>query len=163
MLQIRNATVADIGLIRELTFNIWPQTYMPILGEAQVTYMLDTMYTPAVLEKQMQDGQQYLLCYDDDRPVAFASYSPLAQHVYKLNKIYVLPLMQGKGIGAFIIDHIKTCLREKNALVLELNVNRYNSAKNFYEKLGFTVHREEDIDIGNGYFMNDYVLWVNIE
>jgi len=37
-------------------------------------------------------------------------------------------------------------------------VNRQNNAKNFYEKLGFVVIKEEDIDIGNGYFMNDYVM-----
>ena len=28
----------------------------------------------------------------------------------------------------------------------------------FYEKLGFSVVGEEDIDIGQGYFMNDFVM-----
>ena len=46
---------------------------------------------------------------------------------------------------------------EANAL--DLNVNRYNySAQSFYEKFGFKVLKEEDIHIGGGYFMNDYVL-----
>jgi len=41
-------------------------------------------------------------------------------------------------------------------------VNRNNVAKDFYEKFGFIVIKEEDLDIGNGYFMNDYVMQKNI-
>ena len=40
---------------------------------------------------------------------------------------------------------------------LDLNVNRHNKAKNFYEKMGFQVAYEEDIPIGK-YWMNDYVM-----
>jgi ribosomal protein S18 acetylase RimI-like enzyme len=39
-----------------------------------------------------------------------------------------------------------------------LNVNRNNKALGFYQKFGFVILREEDIDIGNGYFMNDYIM-----
>jgi len=37
-------------------------------------------------------------------------------------------------------------------------VNRYNAAKGFYEKLGFEITGTEDIDIGDGYFMNDFTM-----
>jgi ribosomal protein S18 acetylase RimI-like enzyme len=47
---------------------------------------------------------------------------------------------------------------KKNAKALQLQVNRFNKAKEFYEKLGFTVIKTADFDIGNGYFMNDYVM-----
>ncbi len=30
--------------------------------------------------------------------------------------------------------------------------------KDFYEANGFTVVAEKDFDIGNGYYMNDYVM-----
>ena len=40
-----------------------------------------------------------------------------------------------------------------------LNVNRHNeSSIAFYEKIGFRKVYTEDNDIGNGYFMNDYVM-----
>jgi hypothetical protein len=39
-----------------------------------------------------------------------------------------------------------------------LNVNKYNSAQDFYKKLGFCIDYEEVIDIGNGYVMDDYVM-----
>jgi ribosomal protein S18 acetylase RimI-like enzyme len=41
---------------------------------------------------------------------------------------------------------------------IELQVNRHNKAKDFYTKIGFTIKEEKDFDIGNGYFMNDYVM-----
>ncbi len=45
-----------------------------------------------------------------------------------------------------------------NAQILELDVNRDNKARLFYEKQGFVVYKEKDTDIGNGYMMNDYVM-----
>jgi ribosomal protein S18 acetylase RimI-like enzyme len=45
---------------------------------------------------------------------------------------------------------------------LLLNVNRENPALGFYKKKGFEVIKTEDIDIGNGYFMNDYVMRLKV-
>ena len=52
MFEIRNATVTDIPLIRELTYKVWPQTYVNILSAEQIDYMLEMMYSTASLEKQ---------------------------------------------------------------------------------------------------------------
>ena len=41
---------------------------------------------------------------------------------------------------------------------MELNVNRFNPAKRFYERHGFQVVRDEVIAIGNGYVMDDHVM-----
>lgn len=90
MLSIHKAGIGDINLIRTLTMQVWTQTYTPILGETQVKYMLDTMYNEQELQQQMQNGQQYLICYDDGQPVGFASYTQPEEQVYKLNKIYIL-------------------------------------------------------------------------
>ncbi len=162
MLSIRNATVSDISLIRELTFKIWPETYAPILSTEQITYMLDMMYSAEVLKKQIEGAYSYIICYDNDEAVGFASWSEIEDAVYKLHKIYVLPNRQGKGIGRFMINYVLAEIKKKEATSLELNVNRYNPAKLFYERLGFVIFREEDIDIGQGYFMNDYVLRYNL-
>ena len=78
--------------------------------------------------------------------------------MYKLQKIYVMPQNQGKGTGKFVITEILKAITRKGGTSLQLNVNRNNKAKEFYEKLGFAVIREEDNDIGNGYVMNDYVM-----
>lgn len=160
MLSIKNASIADIPLIRTLTMQVWPQTYTPILSDEQVAYMLEQFYTPESLEKQMGPlGTQFIICYSDGLPVAFASWAAAEGSIFKLHKIYVLPSQQGKGVGRAILDHIVQDIKAKGAVALHLNVNRYNyAAKAFYEKNGFKHLTDEDIDIGNGYFMNDHVL-----
>ncbi|HEY6506248.1 MAG TPA: GNAT family N-acetyltransferase [Chitinophagaceae bacterium] len=158
MATIKKASRADIPLIRDLTYKVWPQTYRSILTKEQIDYMLNLMYSEAALLEQMQKGHEFILVYDGAEPVGFASFSLASAQVFKLHKIYVLPSQQGKGTGKFIIEELTNTLKAKGASVLQLNVNRHNNAKVFYEKIGFAVVAEEDIDIGNGYFMNDYVM-----
>jgi len=159
MLSIRNAAVTDIPLIRDLAMQVWPQTYIPILGDEQVAYMLGLFYTPDALQKQMEQGHRFIICNCSGQPAAFASWSEIEPFFFKLHKIYITPGQQGKGIGRFVIDHIVNELQQAGAKELRLNVNIYNNAaKAFYEKTGFQHIGDEDIDIGGGYFMNDHVL-----
>jgi ribosomal protein S18 acetylase RimI-like enzyme len=155
---IRKATTEDIPLIRELCFKVWPQTYAPILSQEQIDYMLGKMYSQDSLQEQMQNRSQFIFVYEDDEPVGFAAYFERSPSFFKLDKIYVLPSQQGKGTGRFVIDHIIAEIKQRGATALQLQVNRYNKARNFYEKLGFVVVAEKDFDIGNGFFMNDYVM-----
>lgn len=159
MLAIRKAATADIELIRVLVMQVWPQTYTPIVGERQVAYMLEQFYSPESLRKQMEEQHQFLICHDGDTPVGFASYAEIEPGIYKLHKLYILTSLQGSGIGRFVLDFILKEIAAKGAIALHLNVNRYNRpAIAFYERLGFQQIRIEDIDIGSGYFMNDYVM-----
>ena len=70
----------------------------------------------------------------------------------------MLPETQGKGFGKFMIDEIIRIAKSNDQKGIFLNVNKYNKAKFFYEKAGFIVSKEEVIDIGNGYVMDDYVM-----
>ena len=163
MLSITKATAADIPLIRQLTFSIWPQTYSSVISKEQIDYMLEMMYNPATLQKQMEeDGYTFIIVYDDTEPVAFASYNETEPQLWKLNKIYILPSQQGKGTGKFIINYIVDEIKTKHAKALQLQVNRQNKAKGFYEKLGFKIIKTADFDIGSGYFMNDYVMELSL-
>ena len=95
----------------------------------------------------------------DDTPIGFASFSAHDDpSVYHLHKIYVLPDEQGKNVGKQLLDYIISDIKAAGATSLQLNVNRFNKALHFYEKQGFKILREEDIDIGSGFFMNDYVM-----
>lgn len=159
MLSVRKATAADIPLIRQLTFAIWPQTYSAILSKAQIDYMLDMMYNPAVLQKQMEEaGCTFIIVYHDKKPVAFASFNETELQLWKLNKIYILQSQQGKGTGRFIINYIVKEIKAKEAKALQLQVNRENKAQYFYKKLGFKIIQTANFDICKGYFMHDYVM-----
>ena len=159
MFEIKKADIDDIPLIRELTFRVWPQTYASILSQEQIDYMLEMMYSESSLKKQMsEDDCQFIIVYENGNPVGFASYSKEEAQRWKLNKIYVLQNQQGKGTGKYVINYIIEEIKKQNANSLFLQVNRYNNAKTFYEKLGFAEIDFINLDIGNGYFMNDYVM-----
>ena len=159
MFEIRKATGEDIPLIRELTFRVWPQTYKSILTQAQIDYMLEMMYSASSLQKQIDEqGCRFIVVYEDGNPVGFASYSEEEPQRWKLNKIYVLQNQQGKGTGRFVIDNIIEEIKKENANSLFLQVNRENNAKAFYERLGFLEVDFVNLDIGNGFFMNDYIM-----
>ncbi|WP_217604690.1 GNAT family N-acetyltransferase [Chitinophaga sp. GbtcB8] len=159
-LLVKNATTADIPLIQELTEIIWRPTYKDLLTPAQIEYMLDMMYSTTALTKQMTELQhQFLLLYDDATPIGFASYSTLdTPGIYKLHKIYVHGNYQGKGVGKFFMDTVTDRVKTAGAQILELDVNRENKARFFYEKQGFSILKNKDTDIGNGYLMTDYVM-----
>lgn len=164
MLSIRNAATEDIPLIRTLCFKTWPQTYAHMISQEQIDYMLGMMYSESSLQKQMEeDGCTFLIAHDGDEPVAFASYSETKPQTWKLHKIYILPSQQGKGTGRLIIDHIVAAIKPLHAKALQLQVNRENKAKDFYDRLGFKIIETADFDIGNGYYMNDYVMELELD
>jgi GNAT superfamily N-acetyltransferase len=160
MIVIKKADTSSISIIKELAYIVWENTYSNILSADQLSYMLHLFYDETSLQKQMNDGHQFILAVDNDKTVGFASYSSKDDeaNIFKLHKLYVLPDQQGKSIGKILLNHIVDEIKKQNAASLELNVNRYNTALQFYKKNGFEVIKEEDVDIGNGYFMNDFVL-----
>jgi ribosomal protein S18 acetylase RimI-like enzyme len=164
MILLRKAKEQDIPLIREIAAITWGPTYVPIIGQEQVDYMLKNMYNDGVLLEQMMQGHVFLIAEIGKKDMGFAGYS-ITDHdnkVYKLHKLYVLPEAHGKGVGKFLINEIVNAIREAGGKKLQLNVNRENKAKDFYERAGFQIKETVDLDIGNGFFMNDYVMEMDI-
>lgn len=160
MTRIIQATPAQTDSIRSIAEKTYWSTYRDILSADQIRYMLRTIYAGDNIRSQLETkSQMYLLLFEDDESVAFASYAPKAETppVYKLHKLYCLPKAQGKGYGKLLIEEVAKKVLEAGKEILDLNVNRYNKAKRFYEKMGFEVVYEEDIPIGD-YWMNDYVM-----
>lgn len=159
-ISIRDADLADIPVIQELAEQTWWPTYSSIVEPEQIRFMLDLIYSTASLQKVMQEGSQhFLLLQDSEGYQGFAGYGKRQEDptIYKLHKLYIHPRNQGKGYGKKFIEEIKVILRASGIHTLDLNVNRHNKAKSFYEKLGFTVIKEEDVEIGP-YWMNDFVM-----
>jgi ribosomal protein S18 acetylase RimI-like enzyme len=156
---IRRADFDDINAIGFLAQQIWPETYGEILSPEQLKYMLDLFYNPDALSRQMQeDRHQFIIMEHEEEAIGFASWGPVEPGIAKLHKLYILPVGQGKGLGRGMLDFIYGILREEGISRLRLNVNRHNKAQRFYEKLGFKIIDREDIDIGNGYYMNDFIM-----
>jgi len=159
-MNIVEATKEHIFIIQLLSDKIWPPTFCEILTQEQIAYMMEMMYSKSSLEKQMEDGHCYLLAEEDGEYLGFLSYELNYKNsdITKVHKIYVLPSLHGKGVGRFFIDAAGETAKKNSNKELSLNVNRYNKAIDFYKRVGFEIMRSEDIDIGNGFLMEDYIM-----
>ena len=156
---IYTATLTDIPEIQAISARVWPQTYKEVIPAGQITYMLDMMYGTEPLKKQMaEQGCEFILYKPNDHSVGFASYGQNEKGIWRLHKLYVDVDQHGKGIGKILLEEVKKRVAQKGGNEVELNVNKRNKAKDFYYSQGFTLRREEVIDIGEGYVMDDYVL-----
>ncbi len=162
-LEVRLASKDDLWQIRELAIRIFPVTYQDIVESPQIDYMMDMFYKPENLVKQFESGQQFLIIYHNGNAAGYASYTPLnVTGDYKLNKIYLDTELQGIGLGRNLMNDVISRLKAAGGKSLQLNVNRNNKAVGFYRSMGFVIKKEELLDIGNGYFMDDFVMELSL-
>jgi diamine N-acetyltransferase len=160
VIEIVGATSQDLPIIRLLAHQTFFATYLPIQPKDKVDYLFGLMYSTSSLTEQMENGQQFLLAKDETGCLGYASYEINYNDitVTKIHKIYVLPAAQGKGVGKKLMDAIASIARKNENQILSLQVFRKNPAIDFYEKIGFKKMEEINIDVGNGFAMNDFVM-----
>jgi len=181
-MMLRPATLIDRALIRSISERTWPSTYGHIISQEQIDFMLDWMYSDTSLEKQMKTGCEFYIASMNGNDVGFCSVGPEDEKgeeegkeeeenngtkkvegakSHKLNKLYVLPAAQGSGAGKALLNKSIEVAKASGSSSLFLQVNKQNDAYTFYLKHGFIKEAEFKFDIGNGFFMDDYVMRLN--
>lgn len=147
----------DLTELSQLSAKIWNAYYPDIIGQKQVDYMLNKFHSTESLKSQIEnDNHIFKAAYTNDIMVGYISFSRKGTGDLHLHKLYVNPEIHSKGIGRALFNHAFG--NEKNGTI-RLTVNRHNvKAINFYFKLGFTIEKIIDVDIGEGYVMNDFVM-----
>ena len=160
MLIISPALPSHYPTIQAIATETWYPTYGHILTQAQTDYMLDWMYSIESLTEQVEKkGIDFLIAEMDGKIIGFAAYELNYQDIKtRIHKLYVLPGLHGSGVGRHLMNHISDIGHAYGNTILNLNVNRFNKAIGFYKKIGFKIVGEEDIDIGHGYLMEDYIM-----
>ena len=160
MIEVIKGGPDDYETIRSLAEVIWPATYSTILSAEQLEFMFNMMYSKNSYNEQLSlKNHHYLLAKDGGKFVGFASYEiNYRPDTAKIHKLYVLPETQGRGVGYVLASKIEAIAKSHGNSVLTLNVNRYNPSVKFYIKAGFVKAGQEDINIGNGYLMEDYIM-----
>lgn len=161
MITIQKASIVDVKIIQEIAYNSWPSTYGTILSKEQLDYMLEKFYAPETLIDLMTNkGHSFILIHEANFCLGFASFQHnyLNQNTTRLHKIYLLPEAQGKGAGKLLIDAVVNSAKENHSKIVSLNVNRFNKACTFYQKMDFEITGEEDIELDYGYLMEDYKM-----
>lgn len=109
MFSIRKATFADCELINRMAKEVFPATYKEILSPEQLDYMMDWMYAPQNILKQMEEGHVYFIAYKDSGPCGYVSVQQQEKDVFHLQKIYVLPAFRVR------IAEV-SCLRKRSSI-----------------------------------------------
>ena len=146
----------EIKEMSEMATAIVRDYYDPIIGKEQNEYMLNMFQTVDAIRDQTAHGYRYYFVREGEKNLGFVAFYPRENSLY-LSKFYLYKDQRGKGYARPILEFLKTQAKELGLNRIELNVNRNNPSVAIYESLGFAVAREEKNDIGNGFYMDDYV------
>lgn len=161
-MSIREATENDIPVIRQIAGLAFPAAYRDILTADQIDYMMQWMYSQSSLQRQFREGHVFFLAGKDGVPAGYVSVQPESGTLFHLQKLYVHPAFQAAGVGSALFLHALSYARGCGAARVELNVNRHNGALAFYRKMGMSILREVDNPIGEGFYMNDYIMEIDL-
>jgi diamine N-acetyltransferase len=160
MIEIVQVRPHGVDIVKDLAERIWPHTFSSILKPTQIRYMLDWMYDEGTLREQVQTGHLFYVLKNQGQHVGFVGLEPNCPDAdfLRIHKLYMLPEYQGKGLGRELLNHSIDVAFDLGLKRLHLNVNRYNPAVEFYKHVGFSIIGEENIDIGKGFLMEDYIM-----
>ncbi|MDH5432463.1 MAG: GNAT family N-acetyltransferase [Gammaproteobacteria bacterium] len=155
MLKIIPAKTSDSNHIAEIAKPIWREHYTPIIGADQVEYMLKNFQSQLAVEKQMNEGYSYFIIQFDNSTAGYMSVQQRENTLF-LSKFYLSNLYRGQGLARKMLDYIEALGCQLGCEIIELTVNKYNPAYHIYLKMGFVSIESIQIDIGEGYIMDDY-------
>lgn len=158
--RIREASSLDFPIIQNIAHQTWPETYGQILSKVQLDFMLNKFYALDYLQLNLNNNHIFYIIEENEIPIGFIGIEHNCEGKLstKIHKIYILSNNQGKGIGKLAIDFVMDLSKQNNSKTLILNVNRFNKAIVFYQKMDFKIIQEVNIEIGNGYLMEDFVM-----
>lgn len=156
--QVFETETEEIARLSGKAQTIVKEHYDPIIGEAQNDYMIEMFQSPAGITKQIKEGQSYYEVLQEGEIAGFIAMYPKEGKMY-LNKFYLEKERRGMGCGRKMMNFVCTQAKKQGFDKVFLNVNKYNqSSIDYYKHMGFYLLREEKNPIGNGYYMDDYVL-----
>ena len=149
---------SQIETIAGLAHKIWNEHFTPIIGKAQVDYMLEKFQSKKVITEQIENGFLYFLIKNNNAHIGYIGVLPEESQLF-LSKIYIISTERGKGHGRKSIEFLEQLAVEKGLSKISLTVNRNNSATiKMYKKLGFKNRGSVVQDIGNDFVMDDYKM-----
>jgi ribosomal protein S18 acetylase RimI-like enzyme len=152
-------TIEQIGRVVQIAHIVWPEHYTPIIGQAQVEYMLGNFHSPQAIESEIRNQlTHYYLIYNADALVGYTAIRLNDSHVF-LSKVYILSSARGHGLGRVTLTYIEGIAKAHDLNKIRLTVNRHNiNSIGAYKKMGFTITGKICTDIGEGYLMDDYQM-----
>ena len=158
MPEIRPVEREEVKALADLAFQIWNEHFPPIIGQAQVDYMVDKFQSFHAISKQLDEGYEYFFVEVDGEPVGYIGIKAESGHL-QLSKLYIRSDMRGQKLGKMAIAFLLETAKTRGIPRIKLTVNKDNTDSiRAYEKIGFVNSESIVMDIGGGFVMDDYVM-----
>lgn len=152
MIRIKEATINDIPLLRDIGIQTYTEHFSTIWSPAGMQTFLDKDFAIQALRQTLEspDRHGWFLAFDEhDSAVGFAKVNwakamPGSDETgAELQKIYFVQSQAGKGYGKHLLQFIWQLAQNRQERLLWLEVLKTNiSAQRFYERRGFEVRAE---------------------
>lgn len=163
MKNLQKLAIENIIDVQELAKKIWKTTYLDIISQAQIDYMLNEMYHQDKIKQQINENHFWFLIQSNQQDIGFTHFFIQNDGLF-LSKIYILENFQGNGIGKEVLNYIVAKTKELNLNKIVLRVNKNNKkAITAYQKFGFKITKEDILILTNEYVMDDYIMEKSIK
>ncbi|MDD5296974.1 MAG: GNAT family N-acetyltransferase [Rhodocyclaceae bacterium] len=159
--EIRAVRADEVEAIGALARVIWQAAYLDMIGQGQIDYMLAQRYGAERMREELArpDIWWRQILVDGQRLGFYACQTGEKPGELKLDKLYVHPGHQRRGLGGRLLAHASELARGQGCHTLVLAVHKGNApAIAAYKKHGFAIREPIYIDIGGGYVMDDYLM-----
>lgn len=156
---------ADVFNISTLAGIIWRHHYAGIISLAQIEYMLAQRYQPDLIREQLKNpGIWWRKLVLEENVIGFSCCMRTANPgELKIDKLYIHCNHHRQGYGRKFIADAIAILKKNNLQSLILTVNKQNqTAIAAYQHYGFEITSDSIVDIGGGFFMNDYLMTLDL-
>ncbi|MGI9512148.1 MAG: GNAT family N-acetyltransferase [Anderseniella sp.] len=139
MLEVRQACADDLAAVKQLLHDTWHATYDATMGADAVNDITSRWHSMENLNRQLDspDGCFLVAENSDSAIVGHASAARMSDDIVSLDRLYVLPGLQGHGAGTALLSAVIDWAG--HGMTIELEVESANEpAIDFYRKHGFS-------------------------
>lgn len=155
---VKAETDEDIRKVASLAEEIWHEHFTDIIGEAQVNYMVEKFQSYPALKAQISGGYEYYQIICDGQIAGYTGIHPEDGKLF-LSKLYVHRDFRGRHLSTKAFHFLTGLCRTRGLTAIWLTCNKHNDhTLKVYDHLGFQTIRSEKNDIGNGFYMDDYIM-----
>lgn len=149
----------QIALCARLASSIWHECFAHILKPEQIDYMVEHIQSAQAMTSHIEnDGYEYFLIYSDGQLAGYTAIQPKDGKLF-LSKLYVDNAFRGRGLGKAGLAFAEAAGRKYGCSSIWLTVNRFNEqAIAVYRHSGYALVREQQVGIGGGFIMDDFVF-----
>ena len=173
----------DLQRTARVAHDIWFEYWPALIGQAQTEYMVKNMQSYAAIVNDIRNiGYRYWLLFDEegtcvgytsslaedfsadpDSPEATKHGVEVAKRASKrlfISKIYLYASERGKHYASRVLEFYEQLCHDEGLTAMYLTVNRGNELGiRAYIGRGFETVEELAADIGEGFVMDDYIMY----